>query len=65
MAAVQEPVRARSRDKEACVPQWAANQGVKPISLRIPGVSYTDKPNRVWGVGRMRLDSVGRLKHEW
>jgi hypothetical protein len=22
-------------------------------------------PNRVWGVGRMRLNPVGRLKHEW
>jgi hypothetical protein len=66
MVAVQETIRIRSGDKEACGPQRATNQGVGPISLRIREASYTGIPTRGCDVRRIGLNIVRSLEHgQW
>jgi len=58
MAAVQETENLGKAAATSVVALRAANQGVKPISLRIAGASYTNIPNRVRGVRRIGLNTV-------
>ncbi len=64
MAAVQETIRTKSRDKEASGPKRVANQGVQAASPSTRGAFYADIPNRVWGVRRIALNIVGAEKED-